>query len=39
MPTLHLVRGQIRGEYIPGTGPPSPNPLKTDYTIKIRVHP
>jgi hypothetical protein len=33
------VRGQIRGEYIPGTGPPSPNPLKTDYTIKIRAHP
>jgi hypothetical protein len=34
------ARGQIEGKYIPGTGsPPSLNPLKTDYTIEIRVHP
>jgi hypothetical protein len=30
------ARGQIEGEYIAGTGPPSPTALKTDYTIRVQ---
>jgi hypothetical protein len=30
------ARGQIEGKYISGTGPPGPDPLKTDYTIRVQ---